>query len=272
MNTTTLAVIYHDPQGRLLDQLKRTLPRLMGIFAGVAVRASAAAYQPSLDFLAANGAIIYREPDNETQASSPHIGRGRRKAVELALTLGHPFVMYSDGDRALHWAEHYPEELTAVTHHLTAYDFTVFGRTPRAFATHPRCQQETEILVNNLFRQLSGQDWDMLSAARGFSRRAAEFIVAHSEDNEISNDVSWPLLLRQQRPTWTQGYILTEGMEFETIEQVRQEAANLGGSAAWLAQLDASPSEWAKRLDLARLMVAAMTPFAHQNMVHETLV
>ena len=84
--------------------------------------------------------------------------------------------------------------------------------------------------------------------------------------------MSWPLLLRQQRPAWTQGYILTEGMEFETIEQVRQEVAKLGGAAAWLAQLDASPSEWAKRLDLARVMVTAMTPFAHQNLVHETLV
>ena len=267
MNPAALAIIYHDPEGRLFPQLVQILPRLAENFAGIAVRASSAAFQPSLQFLAESGVCVYQEPGGDANAPA-HVGKGRRKAVELALTLGQPCVLYCDGDRMLHWAEHYPEELTAVTRHLPAYDFTVYGRTPRAFATHPRCQQDTETLINHLFCRLSGHEWDMLAAARGLSRRAAEYLVAHSHDDEISNDVSWPLLLRQQQPTWTQGYVSTEGMEFETLAQVRPEIEQAGSAAAWLSTLDANPQEWAKRLDLARVMAEAMTPFAHEPGAH----
>ncbi|MCA9876119.1 MAG: hypothetical protein KC441_20750, partial [Anaerolineales bacterium] len=257
MNPAALALIYHDPQGRLFPQWQRLLPKLAGLFAGIAVRGSSTAHRPTLDFLAGQGVLIYQEPGSSANAG-PHIGRGRRQALELALSLHQPAVMYCDGDRMLHWAEHYEAELTAVSAHLLAADFTVFGRTPRAFATHPRSQQDTEAIVNELYGRISGRSWDMLAAARGHSRRAAEFIVAHSSDDEISTDVSWPLLLARQHPAWTQRYVATEGMEFETIAQVLPEVAETGGPEAWLAALDADPHEWVKRLDLARVMAAAM--------------
>ena len=271
MKPAALALIYHDPQGTLHDHWRRLLPTLNGIFAGIAVRGSATAHRPTLDFLAGHGVLVYQEPGGSGNAR-PHIGRGRRKALELALSLGQPAVMYCDGDRMLHWAEHYEAELTAVPAHLSAHDFTVFGRTPRAFATHPRSQQDTEGLVNELYGRISGHNWDVLAAARGLSRRAAEFILAHSTDDEISTDVSWPLLLQQRQPAWTQAYFATEGLEYETIAQVLPEVARAGGPDAWLAALDADPQEWVKRLELARVMAAAMTPFSEQHVHKEALV
>ena len=271
MTPTALALIYHDPHGRLFPQWQRLLPQLTHLFAGIAVRASAAAHRPMLDFLAGQGVLVYQEPGGDGHAP-PHIGKGRRKALELALSLGQPTVMYCDGDRLLHWAENYEAELTAVTAHLSAADFTVFGRTPRAFATHPRSQQDTEAIVNELYGRLSGRSWDMLAAARGLSRRAAEFILAHSTDDEISTDVSWPLLMAQQQPTWTQAYVATDGLEYETIAQVLSEVAQVGGPDAWLAALDADPREWVKRLELARVMAAAMTPFSEPHVHKEALV
>jgi len=275
MNPVALALIYHDPKGRLFDQWRRLLPALKNIFAGIAVRGSATAYQPALAYLAKHDVVVYQEPGGSAN-SQPHIGKGRRKALELALTLDQPVLLYCDGDRMLHWVEQYEAELTAVARRLSApqsaADFTVLGRTPRAFATHPHSQQDTEALVNQLYQRLSGREWDMLAAARGLSRRAAEFIVAHSQDDEISTDVSWPLLLARHHPAWTQSYVATEGMEFETIAQVLPEVTQAGGVAAWLNTLDADPQEWVKRLDLARVMAAAMIPFAPQTMPKEALV
>lgn len=257
--SVTLAVIYHDPQGRLFDQTERVLPTLTTIFGAIVVRGSSEASSATLQLFQQAGALVYQEPFIAPNQPAQH-GRARRKTVELALSLPYPTILYCDGDRALHWAEHYPQELAAIAEQIQAYDFTVLGRTPRAFASHPRNQRDTEAIINHLFQVTSSHAWDVTAAARGLSRRAAEFIVAESRDDEISTDVSWPLLI-QQRGGFTQSYVETEGLEFETLEQVRAEVERLGGAEAWIAQVEASPRAWAQRLDLARIEVEALIPF-----------
>jgi hypothetical protein len=68
--------------------------------------------------------------------------------------------------------------LAQVARRVTEYDFTVLGRTPRAFDSHPRIQRDTESIVNHVFGLVSGQTWDVTAAARGLSRRAAEVRAA----------------------------------------------------------------------------------------------
>src|SRR5437660_829273 len=122
----------HDPEGRLHDQLVRVLPVFKGIFRGLAVRATYPTHQSLLDTFAAAGARI--ECENEAQAADgSKIGEARRVAVALALEGSPSHVMYCDGDRALHWAEYHPSELAEIAHRVTLHDFTVLGRTRRAF-------------------------------------------------------------------------------------------------------------------------------------------
>jgi hypothetical protein len=51
-------------------------------------------------------------------------------------------------------------------------------------------------------------------------------------------------------------------LEFETPDRFPTEVARAGGVAQWSEQLDDDPQHWAMRLELARIEVAAMLPFA----------
>ncbi len=256
----TLAVIYHDPQGRLYEQIVRVLPVLTNIFGGLTVRASHVAYERSLALLASARALIERESSDRAD-KEPKLGKFRRAAVALALRLNLPFIMYCDCDRVLHWAEWYPEELAVIAARVAKLDLSVLGRTQRAFNSHPRVQRDTEAIVNHVFAGVSGHAWDVTAGARGLSRGVAEAILNGCPDEEISTDVSWPLYV-QRTGGFSQGYIAVEGLEFETADRHSDQVTRAGGRAEWQAQLDADPARWVHRLNLARIEVEAMLPYS----------
>ena len=261
--TVALAVTYHDPEGRMHEQIKRVLPVLTEAFGGLAVRASHGAHAPSLALLAQAGAIIaHGSPEQAIERFK--LGQARRDALALALQVDCPFILNCDCDRALHWAERYPQELAQVVARVTDYDFTVLGRTPRALDSHPRIQRDTEAIVNHVFATISGHAWDVTAATRGLSRRAAKVILTGCPDEEVSTDVSWPLFL-EHTGGFSLGYIATEGMEFETADRYSKEVTQAGGLAQWLARLDTDPRNWAHRLDMARVEIEAMTPYARNQ-------
>ncbi len=255
--SVALALIQHDPRGLLFDQTVRVFPHLRRLFGDVAVHASAATAARSLEYLTQQGTLVEAEA---TQTGFNYIGRFRRATVELALRSPCDFILYCDFDRALHWIEHYPQELADVAQRIGAHDFTVLGRTPRAFATHPRIQRDTEAIINHVFARVADRAWDVTAAARGLSRRGAEANVTGCLDDRISTDVTWPLFIRQ-RGGFSLGYVETEGLEFETPDRFPDEVAQAGGVTQWSEQLDDDPQHWATRLELARIEVAAMIPF-----------
>ena len=257
MIEVALALIQYDPHGALFDQTTRVLPRLQQVFADIAVFANAATDPHSIAYLREHGVRVTAEA---TQVGLNHLGWFRRAAVQLALHGPCPFILYCDFDRSLHWMEFHPQELSEVTQQIIAHDFTILGRTPRAFATHPRLQRDTEAIINHVFERITDRAWDTGAGARGLSRRAAEAIVTGCLDDQISNDVTWPLCL-QQLGGFTLGYIETEGLEFETPDRFPDEVARAGGVAEWSEQLDDDPQHWANRLELARIEVEAMIPF-----------
>jgi hypothetical protein len=258
-----LAITYHDPQGRLCEQIRRVLPTLVEVFEGLAIRASHTANARALSLFTDAGALAKRAL-TERLNEAPKLGAARREAVALALELDTPFVLYCDGDRVLHWAERYPRELARVVARLHENDLTVLGRTERALHSHPRAQRDTEAIVNHVFQVISGYDWDVMAAARGLSRPASEAILDRCFDEEISTDVSWPLCLRSLGG-FSLGYVATEGLEFETPARYREEIMAVGGYDAWLARRDADPKRWLHRLDFARTHLKAMIPFVPEG-------
>lgn len=256
----TLSLTLHDPEGRLLPQAERQLPRLQQIFAGTAVVASPAAHPNLLALLAGAGAAIERDTAEQARPIQQRLGSARRQGLALALTLPAPTILACDADRILHWSEAHPHELADVAARLDQVDFTVLGRTPRAFASHPRVQRDTEAIVNQLFARVTGLPWDVTTAARGLSRRAAAAIVAGCPDDSLGVDTTWPLFLRQQ-DGFSLAYVETEGLEFETADRHAPEIAAAGGLAAWLAQLDNNPRLWQQRLAFAQTEIAAMLPY-----------
>lgn len=252
-----LATTYHDPEGRLYEQVLRTMPTLTTIFQGIALTATAQAPDHVLSVLAEQQVAIERE-DPERGAK---IGLARRDAVELALRFDASFILYCDFDRILHWIEAYPEELAGIVSQISAYDFTVLGRTERAFASHPKVQRDTEAIINYVYATVSGNDWDVTAAARGLSRSCAQAIVEGCTEETLGTDVAWPLYVQNTR-SFTLGSIATDRLEFETQDRHPTEIAAAGDTTKWLAQLDADPRRWLQRVKLAATEIEAIIRYS----------
>ncbi|MCP5101380.1 MAG: hypothetical protein GY943_38020 [Chloroflexi bacterium] len=254
-----LTVTYHDPDGKLFELMETAVPILATLFDGMVVNASEFAFEPTLSVWKAHGAIIKRRPAGSDKGFA-QLGQYRREAVQFALETGADFIMFNDGDRVAHWAMNYPDELKQTIQTIIQYDFTVLGRTERAFAAHPRVQTDTEELVNRQFGVVSGLPWDVTAAARGLSRRAATAIVDGNREDSVGVDAAWPLFLQAQGG-YTLGYVETEGLEFETADQATADIAAAGSESAWKTQLDADPRRWIFRLNAARVEIEAMLSY-----------
>lgn len=270
--SVTLAITHHDPDGRLNQQLNRHLSTLTALFGGIAVHSSPQANAEALACLENAGASIALQ-ERVLVDGTVQIGRVRREVIEQALSFETSHVMYCDGDRVLHWAENYPDELAHVVDQIQQFDFTVLGRTQRAFDSHPRIQRETEVLINHVYALLSGNQWDITAAARGLSVAAVQTILDHCSDNTFGVDGTWPLTIQRhidkqqnaQNETLSLSYIETEGLQFETADQFAPEIAQMGGVGPWMNSLDGDAQNWATRLKLAATEAEAM--LAHRHVI-----
>lgn len=258
---TILASTHHDPDGRLLAQTQRVLPALMEQFDGVAVFMTSQTV-PETEATLTRAGAEWRRGDAKLPVGHAHLGLWRRSALAAAAQAWPAGALYlfCDLDRALHWAEAHADELRRALAFARGYDCTVFGRSARAFASHPRAQRDTEAIANQIFALVSGKGWDVMTASRGLSRRAAELIIERCDDDSVGSDCSWPLLCG--RAGLSLGYLATEGMEFETLDRYEDEVAALGGAEAWLERFDADPRQWQGRIELAQAEGASALRYA----------
>jgi hypothetical protein len=253
--TIALASTHHDPEGLLNEQARRLLPRLRELYSQLVVTLTSATHPDTVALLRAHHVVVIDKAD-AAQDTHRTLGRWRRRAVEVALqNQNSTHAHLCDFDRVLHWVEYYPDELCHTLAQLTQYDFMVLGRTPRAFASHPRVQRDTESIINHAFRLAFGQAWDVTAASRGLSRRASETIVTGCDDDTIGNDCSWPLYLNRV-DGFRLGYLATEGLEFETLDRFTPEVA-----ATWIGRMDHSLAEWARRLALAQVEAESVAAY-----------
>jgi hypothetical protein len=260
--TIALTATHHDPQGLLAEQTTRVLPLLRELYGHITVVLTSST-SPHIQSLLRAAQISLSHGETALPETLAYLGWRRRKALELAL--GHAptatHLHLCDFDRILHWATYYPDELRALLDTISHSDFTVLGRTARAFASHPRVQRDTEAIINHAFSLASGLSWDVTAASRGLSRRAAERIVAGCQDDTIGNDCSWPLFLQQQGDLKLQ-YVQTEGLEFETLDRCSpEELEALGGPTGWLERMDHDPAHWRQRLEIAHIEVASIVAY-----------
>lgn len=256
----SLASTLHDPGGRMMAQLQQTLPLLTQLFPYMAINATPETSADLLRILADAGAAIEQQ-ERTAQDGMLQLGAVRRGVVAAALAGNTSHLLYCDCDRMLHWADRFPQELREIVAAIPEYDFTVLGRTPRAFETHPRIQRETERIINHVFALASGHEWDIGAAARGMSRAVAHSIVHNCPEETVGTDAAWPLHV-QQVGRFGMVHVETEGLEFETPDRYVDEIQRAGGLAAWMAELDTNPRQWGVRLRLAQLEVEAMAPYA----------
>lgn len=249
MSEITAVVTVHDPHDNLYSLTIAWLPRLIPLYRSVVALHSAATSSRTLALLRKHGVQV--QGDSEMPAGMENMGVIRRLAIKAGLEASATAIHLCDFDRLLHWVMTYPDELCAVLGELPAGDLIVLGRSERAFLTHPACQVDTERLSNHVFELVASRAWDVAGGSRGLSRVAAEFLLETSSERHVGVDAEWPILVLAN-PDLRVAYRACEGLEFETPDRFPEDVAKAGGVRAWVAQMDRSPAEWARRLDFAR--------------------
>jgi hypothetical protein len=250
----TLALTVHQPDERLAGMAERHLPALSARYRALAAHCSRETHPTLVALLRQHGAVLKVARGRSTGIHG--IGAVRRETIRAALPAGTSHVQMCDFDRALHWVAHFPDELEAVAADIAGHDLLVLGRTPRAWATHPPYQAETEPLFNRVFALVTGLAWDIGAGSRGLSRRAVGALLETSQEPTIGIDAEWPLLLLR-RDGFRVGHRLCEGLEFETADRFGPEIEAAGGYEAWEAGVSADPQQWAFRLEVALLIARA---------------
>ena len=210
MPDQALATTFGDREGVLASKVEELLPGVVRRFGVVAVQATTATHPRTLSELQEGGVVLATaEPDTNM------IGRHRREALRMALAHGSSSrIVYMDFDHLLRWIENDASELDRVLRVTAEYDCAVIGRGPHSLAALPERLASTEAIVNHVYRLMTGRPWDVMMAARSFSRRGAEAIVDSCSVDSIGNDVAWPLFCEARG--LSVGYAEAEGLTYRT--------------------------------------------------------
>lgn len=250
---TALAATLHDAEGRLLPGLQSNAAHL-AMYAGVFVTATTASDSRIVEALRAAGARVRADGDERA-------GENRRLAVATALGSGVSSVFSCDFDRWLHWAQFFPDELTALPTRVADQhpesSYVCLGRTPRAYATHPLVQRATEAATNHALALALGREVDATAGACWLTREAAEIVLRDSIEPTLATDVEWPLLVHRVDPARVT-FLACEGLEFETADRFKAEIEDAGGFEEWVKRTYETPAMWGARLRLAADSVAAI--------------
>jgi broad specificity phosphatase PhoE len=232
-----LAATFH-PRGETA-RLARFYPQLQAVYSAIIISLPPTAATHEIEACQALGAHVFV---NVAWAG------GRWRALAAGLETKADFIHYADLDRLIRWVETRPDEWRAAVERIRQTDCLVIGRTNAAWATHPEAMTQVERVVNAAFAPTFGPGFDLCIGSRGFSRRAAAFVIANSEPKRaIGADVEWPALC------WRAGYrvhsLLVDGMDWEIPDQHQEHAADAIRQRQVAAAYDADPAHWAHRAE-----------------------
>ncbi|CAG0943235.1 hypothetical protein ANRL1_01254 [Anaerolineae bacterium] len=97
---------------------------------------------------------------------------------------------------------------------------------------------------------------DFSAGSKGFSRRAAEFLIAHSPPGRaLGMDAEWIVLLH--RAGSAIDYVEVDGLDWESADQFAEQAADADAQRRAAEGYDADPKHWARRVAVAMEIVQA---------------
>ena len=243
-NTVTLVSPLHDPQGRILKILKKQGKKLIDLYNGkAAIGVTPATTHKTINLLQNLGFTIKIQDEH----TGLDLGSNYRLALQLGLAFNTLHIHVLDFDRALHWANRFPDELQNVIEKIPSYSgFLSFIRTRRAFESHPLIQRTTETTVNAIASEIAKVDVDIMSGSFGFDKNLALLIVNESKRRDFGIYAEFlTIALRHKMKINT---IEVDGLEWETPDQFKDKIEQEGYSG-WLNEFE-SLSEWEKRVKL----------------------
>jgi len=181
---------------------------------------------------------------------TPDWSWGRYSALQEGLIFPGSHIHYTDFDRLLRWVETRPDEWRRTVEIVRSSECLVIGRTELAYRTHPEAIRKTEAISNMVISHLLNKNVDVSAGSKGFSREAAEFLMENCQPGHaLGTDGEWPLVL--QRGGFDIDYLEVDGLDWESADRHRGEAASVDEQHKAAAIFDADPDHWKHRVDVA---------------------
>ncbi len=233
----TLAATY-NPRGEI-RRLQRLFPQFQAVYERIIIAMPPAAQSEDVQ-------AVKALPGVQVLADHEWAG-GRYRALKAALETNADYIQYADMDRLIRWAETRPEEWLQIVELVQQCDCLVIGRTKAAWATHPQVMNQVEQIINSVFSFMIGKELDFGAGSKGFSRRAAAFIVANCEPKgAIGSDTEWPILC--YRAGFQIDGVLVDGLDWEIPDQYQDRAADAHRQRQMAECYDGDTKHWIHRV------------------------
>lgn len=142
----------------------------------------------------------------------------RRRVLSYALELAtvESQFMYCDFDRIITWFKHYPIEIEKIANKNITVDYTIVGRTKKAFESHPVTWQQTENITNTVASDYFKMDQiDITAGSAIITYRTGELISQYSKHSHT--DCEWPLIVKNNGGLLAE--IKTDGLMYTDINE-----------------------------------------------------
>jgi hypothetical protein len=236
-----------QPRGEL-ERFLHLQPQLEGVYRRISITLPPDSDQEVVRKLAASPSV--------SVVVTPDWSWGRYMAVEDALQGSDEFIQYADLDRLVRWVEKRSVEWRETVAALQRTDCLIIGRTDRAYQTHPQALRSTERVANRVFSHLLGLQVDLSAGSKGFSREAAQFLIASSRPGRaLGTDAEWPVLL--YRAGYDLKSVFVDGLDWESADRYRQLAADADLQKVSAEAYDRDPRNWARRVAVSQEIINA---------------
>lgn len=238
-----LAATLHDPDGGLVSEIRRWLPRLQRAYSSVVVATSPGTAPEINELLEARGVFIGTRSANER-------GPLYRLSIRRAIAEPGTHVHYLDFDRALHWARGPMAELESLLARAPRHPVLLVGRTRAAHGSHQEALVVTETETNRYLADglgVSGRV-DFMVPSFILAKNAAQQFLAGSRTRGMGIYGEMAQLLFSLGHDVA--YVECDGLDWETPDRDRRTVARIG-LPAYRARFD-SDDEWRLRHTLKR--------------------
>lgn len=205
-----LSSTLHDPRGVFLNSLTQASKIVLESYRGWVVNVTATTDQQVKDALRtlASQGIFMTETDPINSIINDKIENDHlyllTQVAAIAKELGIGKIQYTDGDRIITAANHYPEDLQKMADRVSKLvrntkSYVNFRRSLEDYFSHHPPLVQTEFEFNRLYSEVFGMPIDIGSSAHGMSLDVVEEILHRSPQMEVvsSPHPKWLLIAKE---------------------------------------------------------------------------